>query len=300
MHQGNRLRRLGPHSRGVFGLLVVVWMLVLSSYANAASVDEQILPPEQVFIAETEIQPGQILLHWQIAPGYYVYRSRFRFTTASDGLRLGAATLPAGQLKQDDHFGEVEILRDNFTITLPYEAADSGVATLITVSQGCSDLGVCYPPFEQNFSVAIGETSTPSADFSLLSAGIVSDSEFLRADQAFALRTRFREDGALLAEWDIAAGYYLYREKMAVTLAPESSYLIEAVELPRGENKSDEYFGEVEVYYHAATVVVVLAPAVSVIDAVVELEVAYQGCAEAGLCYPPMTQLVVLEAPELP
>ncbi len=62
---------------------------------NAISIDEQLLPPEQVFIAEVETLPGEILLRWRIAPGYYVYRDRFRFSTDSDALHLKPATLLA-------------------------------------------------------------------------------------------------------------------------------------------------------------------------------------------------------------
>ena len=264
--------------------------------AHAASIDDQLLPPEQVFLAETEALPGEMLLHWKIAAGYYVYRDRFHFSSASDVLRLETATLPAGQLKQDDYFGQVEVLRDSFTIALPYEALDTEVISLNAVSQGCSDLGVCYPPYEQLLTVALSESDTVTPDFSRLTTGLSADSEFLQPDQAFVLSTRFRADGALVAEWEIARGYYLYREKFAVTLSPDSRYRIEGLDLPHGHKKTDDYFGEVEVFYNEATVVVVLAPVVSGSVAPLALDIVYQGCADAGLCYPPITKSFVLEA----
>lgn len=266
---------------------------------DAASIDEDLLTPEQAFVAETETLPGKILLHWKIAPGYYVYRDRFRFSTQSDALWLKAATVPAGRVKHDKFFGQVEVLRDSFTIALPYDIAGAGSADLSAISQGCSDLGVCYPPYEQSFKVALSEHGDTTPDFSMLSANSVGDREFLPPDQAFALSARFREDGAVVAEWEIADGYYLYRQKFAVTLPAGSGRVIEALSLPPGLKRTDDYFGEVEVFYEKARVVVVLAPLESR-DEPLELDITYQGCAEAGLCYPPISKLILLELSSSP
>ena len=292
----------------LFGLV-----MVFCAAAGAASIDDDLLPPERAFVAETETSAGEILLHWNIAPGYYVYRDRFRFASESETLLLKTAIVPPGQPKHDDFFGEVEILRDSFTIVLPYDVSEPGRAHLSVVSQGCSDLGVCYPPYEQSFTIVLAGYQDTTPDFSMLTAGIAADSEFLPPDQAFALSARFREDGAVVAEWEIADGYYLYREKFAVTLPAGSGRVIEAVDLPPGLKKSDDYFGEVEVFYQKAQVVVILAPLESreaplesreapleSREAPLELDIVYQGCADAGLCYPPISRLILLEAAAAP
>ena len=272
----------------------VLYAFPAGSAISAASVDELLLPPEQAFIAEVESVSGELLLHWKIAPGYYVYRDKFRFSTDSDALHLETATLPAGQLEHDEFFGEVEVLRDTFTIALPYDTSGTGRAGITAISQGCSDLGVCYPPYEQTFTVAL-DSEVVNPDFSLLSANLASDSEFLPPDQAFALHVSVREDAAVVAEWEIADGYYLYREKFAVTAAPGSGYAVKTLELPPGINKTDEYFGAVEVFYQVAKVVVVLTAMRSRDDTALELDIVYQGCADAGLCYPPITKSLRLE-----
>lgn len=273
--------------------------MVFCAGVDAASIDVDLLPPEQAFVTETEASAGEILLHWKIAPGYYVFRDRFRFSTESETLVLKPATVPPGQSKHDDFFGEVQILRDSFTIVLPYDVSNAGGANLTVVSQGCSDLGVCYPPYEQSFTIALAGYQDTTPDFSMLIASDAGDSEFLPPDQAFALSARFREDGAVVAEWEIADGYYLYREKFAVILPAGSGRVIQALELPPGLKKSDDYFGEVEVFYQKAQVVVILTPMESR-EASLELDIVYQGCADAGLCYPPISKLILLEATAAP
>ena len=103
----------------------------------------------------------------------------------------------------------------------------------------------------------------------------------------------------MVAEWEIADGYYLYRQKFAVTLPAGSGRVIEALSLPPGLKRTDDYFGEVEVFYEKARVVVVLAPLESR-DEPLELDITYQGCAEAGLCYPPISKLILLELSSSP
>ena len=269
--------------------------------ANGASVDAQLLAPEQVFIVETETLPGEILLHWTIAPGYFLYRDRFRFSALGDELVLDTPILPAGQIKQDEYFGEVEILRDRFTIAIPYDATGSGAIQVLAVSQGCSDLGVCYPPYEQFLTVSLAASAPGNVDYSLLSAGFAPKSEFLAPDHAFALSTRFGGGGAVVAEWEIADGYYLYRKMFSASVSENSAYNIESVALERGTKKSDEYFGEVEVFYKRAKIVLVLVPLETPPpDKRIEINLVYQGCADAGLCYPPITKAVVLEGSASP
>tara|TARA_R100000306_G_scaffold62548_2_gene73063 strand:+ start:94234 stop:96219 length:1986 start_codon:yes stop_codon:yes gene_type:complete len=123
-------------------------------------------------------------------------------------------------------------------------------------------------------------------------------SEFLPPQQAFRLRTTV--DGAQLkAEWDIGADYYLYRNRFDVSFtAPELAHLDPNFSFPAdGKPKEDAYFGLVEVFYDKAELSVDLEPALEILasrgqsaDAGIELAITFQGCAEAGLCYPPQTE----------
>ena len=116
--------------------------------------------------------------------------------------------------------------------------------------------------------------------------------EFLPVDEAFALSTETAVDGALLAYWDMPDGYYLYRHRFDFTLKDPEAAVLGPAELPPGKDKVDEYFGAVEVYYHRIQARVPIRDA----QGPVEVGISYQGCAEAGLCYPPERRWVVVDA----
>ena len=111
--------------------------------------------------------------------------------------------------------------------------------------------------------------------------GLSTRNEFLPVDQAYRPSVEFR-DGELAVRWDIAEGYYLYRHQFA--FATETGQALTA-RLGAGKEKEDEYFGRVEVYYHAAEAVLEQPPTQPF-----TLSITSQGCADAGLCYPPATR----------
>jgi len=104
--------------------------------------------------------------------------------------------------------------------------------------------------------------------------------EFLPVEQAYRLGADF-EDGRLVLRWQIADGYYLYRHRFAFNATPGGAL---NAQLPAGKGKEDEYFGHVEVYYHDVDARLTELPA-----GPFTLSVTSQGCADAGLCYPPHT-----------
>ncbi len=119
--------------------------------------------------------------------------------------------------------------------------------------------------------------------------------EFLPVDEAFVLSAEVAQDGSVLARWDIEDGYYLYRHQFAFSARVDADHPASPVafgepEIPPGKKKVDEYFGEVEVYYHSAQARVPVAEGAGIVEVGIE----YQGCADAGLCYPPETKWVAL------
>ena len=111
-----------------------------------------------------------------------------------------------------------------------------------------------------------------------------NETDFLPPDVAF--RVAARVDGNLVkVRWVIADGYYLYRSKIEVK-AESPDLVVAAPELPPGVVKTDPYLGTQQIY----TQQVEAAVPYSRIDAgahPLQIKVTYQGCAEAGLCYPP-------------
>ncbi|HXR20861.1 MAG TPA: protein-disulfide reductase DsbD [Steroidobacteraceae bacterium] len=110
--------------------------------------------------------------------------------------------------------------------------------------------------------------------------------DFLPPEQAFRLSAS--ADGAqrIRLDWIIAPGYYLYRDRIKIA---DDAATIGATQFPTGQIKSDENFGEQMVYHDELIATVPLTRPLAA-GSVMALRVTYQGCAEAGLCYPPITQ----------
>ena len=121
--------------------------------------------------------------------------------------------------------------------------------------------------------------------------------EFLSADQAFVLTTEL-SNGALQARWQMPDGYYLYRHRFEFAVPAGSSFALGEAEIPQGKVKNDEYFGDVQVYYHEVSARVPVTR-VEGSAAALDATITYQGCADRGLCYPPQTKHVSLPAQSL-
>lgn len=112
--------------------------------------------------------------------------------------------------------------------------------------------------------------------------------EFLPVDQAFEIQPlEWKEDGALQVSWRIARDYYLYRDKLKFTPAAPASLKLGPPVLPESLPYHDEHFGTVQIYRDR---LVVRLPFDKNAKGKVSVTVAYQGCADAGLCYPPQTR----------
>jgi thiol:disulfide interchange protein DsbD len=113
-----------------------------------------------------------------------------------------------------------------------------------------------------------------------------AEASFLEPEEAFTLTVdESRGAERLSLNWAIAPGYYLYRDRLAVTAGQGST--VGNIVRPAGESKADPNFGVVEVYHGKVSMEVDAAHAKT-------LAVSWQGCADAGLCYPPQKRTVVL------
>ena len=114
-----------------------------------------------------------------------------------------------------------------------------------------------------------------------------NDDEFLKVDQAFSFNFD-QKNNQLRINFDIADGYYLYRHQFRFT---EKNARITPVELPRGEDHEDEFFGVQQVYRAQFSLLINIEEA----SKNASLTVRYQGCADKGLCYPPSKQIIDLD-----
>ena len=113
-------------------------------------------------------------------------------------------------------------------------------------------------------------------------------SEFLPVDEAYQLDVVSGSNGQATLSWIIAPDYYLYRHAFKVKASDQNGALEATLSIPDGLAKTDEFFGDVEVYYQFTDLGLELEADNTV--ELVELAITYQGCADAGLCYPPRTK----------
>lgn len=111
-------------------------------------------------------------------------------------------------------------------------------------------------------------------------------SNFIPADQAFVFDFQQNQHDLTL-NWQVKEGYYLYRKQVSITPAQAS---VGALQMPAGEWHEDEFYGKSEIYRQRLNVPVTVNQA----DKGATLTVTYQGCADAGFCYPPETKVVPL------
>lgn len=123
-----------------------------------------------------------------------------------------------------------------------------------------------------------------------------NETDFLSPDVAFRVGARI-DGSALRVRWVIADGYYLYRHKIAVA-AESPELVVSGVLLPPGTLKTDPYLGTQEIYTQQVEGTVTYRR-LDYGAHPLQIKVTYQGCAEAGLCYPEITKVLSPVAPAL-
>lgn len=132
----------------------------------------------------------------------------------------------------------------------------------------------------------------PAAAESLSGAGTAqTDDGFLPVGEAYRPQVEASENGITVI-WEIADQYYLYRHGFKFELRDSNGKLDAVAAIPVGTRKTDDYFGEVEVYHQQVVINLTGVPATRPLW----LKLSSQGCAEAGLCYPPYHQYFRIDA----
>jgi thiol:disulfide interchange protein DsbD len=145
----------GPRRRS---LLLAGALLV--AMPPAASGQPGLLEPERAFaFSARALDERTVEARFAIADGYYLYRDKLRFRV-DPGALAAAPSLPPGKVKQDE-FGKVETYRGALPIRLDLEKSAAGqTVTVMAESQGCADLGVCYPPGVQKVVLTLPQPGT--------------------------------------------------------------------------------------------------------------------------------------------
>lgn len=149
--------------------------------APAQSDGLDLLPPSAAFrLVVSRPHADFLRVRWTIANGYYLYRERFRLQ-ATPAKVDDAFTLPPGIVKDDPFFGNTEIYRHQLAFDLPLETDGSAAETvsLRIVSQGCADIGICFPPEVRQVRLRVGETQIAAAEDPLAPSSAGESSELL-------------------------------------------------------------------------------------------------------------------------
>ncbi|MCQ8105198.1 protein-disulfide reductase DsbD [Methylomonas sp. SURF-2] len=287
--------------------LILFCLLSLIFQPALALTGEEILPADQVFKLSAAGQSRQQLeLEWQIEPGYHLYSDKTKVESESAGIQIGALQMPAGTVEHDAVFGEMSVYRDSLKLTVPLDnPANLPRVELLVKYQGCADIGVCYPPQKKRVVVELPETPATGAPDAVKQffgglknlASSLSTDELLPPEQAFQFFASLKDEHTLHVSWLIADGYYLYRHKLDLRLDDTTKTQLAKLPLPTGEEHLDEEFGRVEVYRHELSLDLPLQRQTLAAETI-ELTAKFQGCADRGVCYPPMTDKVVLQLPE--
>ncbi len=283
-------------------------LLIWTSVVIGEEVGDELLEPGQAFKLDVSVKDtSTVLAHWAIADGYYLYRDKIMFQLETPGYRLGDVDIPAGKLKHDEFFGDVEIFRGEVQVAIAVlkDSNAPDTMTFTAISQGCADIGVCYPPQTQHTTLTLAAAEAPPkapmnplASLKALASDLIGgDDEFLEPDQAFQFQVDVKDASTLVARWAVTEGYYLYRDKISLSLLQSQDVALSPVSLAQGKVKHDEFFGRVEIFEHDFDVSLPLARK-NTAQTNVTLQTVYQGCANAGLCYPPITKTATLTLPE--
>jgi thiol:disulfide interchange protein DsbD len=173
--------------------------------------------------------------------------------------------------------------------------AACGLLTLLGAGAATAAASPAPPAPPRSASASASSSSGLNSLLEQLHSGGSStgDNDFLSPSQAFQLSATADTRGRLQLAWVIAPGYYLYRDRIKIASA-SAGLTLDSPQFPSGVVESDPYFGK-QVIYHQQLIVTV--PVHSNVAPTAAVSVTYQGCAQAGLCYPPITRTLSVALP---
>jgi len=141
-----------------FGLLPPA-MLAISVliWGGAGLAAEQPLPPDEAFKFKASFKrPDVVVAEIIPAKNHYFYKSKTRFALKNaNGVLITQVLLPAGEIKNDPFFGQIEVYKAPIAVSIHLDRAPKAQSfTLYSTYQGCNEkLGICYPPIEKTIEM---------------------------------------------------------------------------------------------------------------------------------------------------
>lgn len=128
--------------------------------------------------------------------------------------------------------------------------------------------------------------------FAVPEQAVAQQDELLPPEQAFQLQA-WVEGDKVIAEYRIAEGYYMYRDAFKFEMETDGVTFAEP-RVPDGKTKHDEFFGDVEIYRDQLAITLPLSYKKEHKPSAITIKTAGQGCADIGICYPPLYQSLTL------
>lgn len=280
---------------------LVLLLSVSIGLAGMAHAKDDFLSPDKAYRYTTRVEGERLIVSWDIEKGYYLYKKKMGVVSTTADAQLGEPLWPKGEDHTDEYFGTQEVYRGKVEVPVPIviSAARPPLLNVELRLQGCADAGLCYPPQRWKTEVKLPAAAASGGGLSALlgkKSAPGGQNEFLPPDEAFRFGAGLPQADSVPLTWVIADGYYLYKSRIAIESATPGVQLGKPV-LPQGKPKHDEYFGDTEVYYEVLEATLPVARPASSKPQPLKLKVTYQGCAEGGLCYNPITKEVSVELP---
>jgi len=146
---------IGVNFRGVLAMIVCA----VGAWAMPALADE-FLAPEQAFAFSSQpVDAKTVRLHWDIAPGYHLYRDRISVQTDALDVKWSALALPPAKETFDSNFNKTMAVYER-VLDIEVHMTQGNAKSPLTVNwQGCADAGLCYPPDSAALNHPTGSTS---------------------------------------------------------------------------------------------------------------------------------------------
>ncbi|MEH6456483.1 MAG: protein-disulfide reductase DsbD [Cocleimonas sp.] len=301
----------GSHNSMIKKIVASLLLLLIAFQVCAINPDDLLRPDDAFKPSLSKISNDRIKATWNIADEYYMYRKRFKFTSDTQGITLGEAVIPQGKIKDDPGFGRVETYRKQVAIEIPVirDASANGALELAikTVSQGCADAGICYPPQRKTLTIKLDAIKVAANDVSnstssnnmmeqapslaneLGLSGLINPNPPLPPSEAFQVNLETTDQQVLKANWTVTKGHYLYQDKIKLRIVePRKGLTISDLDLPKGKKEIDPFFGEITTYSEDFSVSAKIDGAADLLTQAVMVKATYQGCSKlTGICYPP-------------
>ena len=162
-------------------LLLTALCLALPSHADGflsslfSSNEQKYLAPDAAFKVSVDARDGRNLAaNFELAPSYYVYRNKIHFSVKDKGIKVANVDMPPGELVHDANMGDLMEIHQSFIANILLDRKDSTARniTLDATYQGCTEKGLCYPPINKTFNIAlpamtplVAAQAKPSAPF---------------------------------------------------------------------------------------------------------------------------------------